>query len=383
MQMNENFRKVEIREIDLNLTNRCNLSCIHCAFSSHSHAHEEIDFGRLCSFIDEAKDFGVQDLHLTGGEPTLFKKLPGVMKIIAEKNIESRLITNGHILSLDKLKAYKDLGLQSIMFSIDGLEETHNIIRGSNVSFKRCIKSVEFAKDLNMKTRVNAVISKRNKDELLELIMFMKKLDVDVFSFFLYSPTGRLVQEQLNFIMEPSEWRELIDSTRELINSEAIVKPEIVFEKGYLWEDEEMDFSQYQGRGGGCFYLNEIIDYLILLANGDLYPCALLTDKNVRYGNIYERSLRDILVNPENRDVYESFRNQTDHCDNCVDWIRCHGACKSYAYSYYNDWNRSDPRCHKIKKEKLRYIPLCPLHKENLLTGKKGGYSEIVLKQEK
>lgn len=375
------FKEVKIREIDLNLTNKCNLNCIHCAFSSHSKDPDELDFERLCEFINEALALGLEDVHLTGGEPTLYKKLPELLEYVTKLGVNARLITNGLLLTESKLKKYKGLGLKSIMYSIDGLEEMHNKIRKHPSSFQKAVESIHIAKQLNYNIRVNAVISKNNIHEIMDLIKYMRNLEIDVFSFFLYSPTGREFKEQLECVVEPPAWRKLIQDIKQFIKTENITKPEIVSEKGFLWNDETMDFDSYKGRGGGCFYLSDILDYLILLANGDLYPCALLTDKGIRYGNIYERSLQDIIDNPENIEIYKGFQQQSDLCNNCFNWNRCHASCKAFSFSYYEDWKKSDPRCNKRLKEEIDFIPLCPLHKENLQTGKEGGYSEKVVEE--
>jgi radical SAM protein with 4Fe4S-binding SPASM domain len=265
------------------------------------------------------------------------------------------------------------------MISVDGLEKTHNMIRGRTDAFLRTVETIKLAKDIGYNVRVNAVVSKLNAAEMKDLILYIAKLDVDVFSFFLYSPTGRNASSQLDNVIGAFEWKKLISELRENIKPSDVGKLQIAFEKGYYYfNNDRMDFSTYRGRGGGCYHLNSICDYLILLANGDVYPCALLTDKDIPYGNVNRNSIKEILSNRNNIEIYREFEKKSDRCTNCASWNFCKGACKAFVFAHYGKWNRSDPRCsdNTIKE----YIPLCPLHKENFFTGQESGYSELVVR---
>lgn len=369
------FKTVGIREIDLNLTNKCNLRCVHCAFSSCSDAPADIEFNRLCQTLIEAKSLGLEDVHLTGGEPTLYLRLNDVIAFSASQGFKTRLLTNGIGLTRKKLSLFRKSGLASIMYSIDGLAETHDAIRGMKGAFQKTVASIREAKDLGFQVRVNAVISNSNRNQIIDLVAYLRTLNIDVFSFFLYTPTGRNAVHQLNKVVAPDEWRRMLDTLRAYIAREGFQEPTIVAESGYLWEKDVLDKESYRGRGGGCYHLPDILDYLIILSNGDVYPCALLTDKSIRYGNIYERSLADIVAAPENHDVYQSFQERDDLCADCADWDACHAGCRAFSFAHYARWGCSDSRCEKRQTPENSYIPLCPLHKENLMTGKKGGYS--------
>jgi hypothetical protein len=93
--------KLNIRSSIYDLTNRCNLRCKGCFFSSSGehHVREEMDIKKWEQFIDKEKNRGVNLAILIGGEPTLcmdrlaafYKRLPtycatnGLIKVSREK----------------------------------------------------------------------------------------------------------------------------------------------------------------------------------------------------------------------------------------------------------------------------------------------------------
>ena len=69
-----------IEELDLQLTLRCNLSCGFCAVAANEQQGPELDPLRILDIIDQAHSLGLQQLHLTGGEPALRSDLEQVIQ---------------------------------------------------------------------------------------------------------------------------------------------------------------------------------------------------------------------------------------------------------------------------------------------------------------
>jgi MoaA/NifB/PqqE/SkfB family radical SAM enzyme len=68
----------EIEFLWLELTNRCNLRCVHCYADSGPHGYKSDrlladDYRRL---VDEARELGCDQVQFIGGEPTLNRDLP-------------------------------------------------------------------------------------------------------------------------------------------------------------------------------------------------------------------------------------------------------------------------------------------------------------------
>jgi radical SAM protein with 4Fe4S-binding SPASM domain len=358
------FESVQLHEIDLNITNRCNLNCIHCAFASNIGDSNELPFEIIREIVNDAKELGCEDIHLTGGEPTLHREFDRVLDLVIDSGLFPRLISNG-TMALQNLRRYRQKGLTHVLFSVDGLESTHDRIRRRHRAFRKTMNRIRDALDLEYHVRVNAVAMRDNLDGL----------GVHVFSIFLYSPTGRNAGQQRDLIVDPYAWRRFKGKLKECSHSSPV---EVVVEKGFLFKDEpEPDWRSLKGRGGGCHYLSMVLDYLIITGDGSVYPCALLNDKDIPYGNIRQRSLREIIERPSTHYLtYQSFQEPAEKCESCREWQRCHGGCRAFAYAFKKAWGVPDPQCQKKPDEDPSFIPLCPLLKENLQEQRASGFSE-------
>lgn len=129
-------RKVTLIEIEV--TERCNLRCPVCFMAAESAdtdpSLEELDEFYEAIFAQLGKDTAVQ---LTGGEPTVRKDLPEIVRMGRKKGFYGiEVNTNGVEISKDNglLEALKAAGLTGIYLQFDGLtEEPYQQIRGANL----------------------------------------------------------------------------------------------------------------------------------------------------------------------------------------------------------------------------------------------------------
>lgn len=370
------FETVRLREIDLNITNRCNLDCMHCAFASSIGDANELPLEVVAQIVEDAQALGCEDIHLTGGEPTVHRAFEDVLRLILDAGMFTRLISNG-TMSHARLARYRAMGLAHLLFSVDGLAESHDRIRGRHGLFDKTMRRAADAIAMGYHVRINAVAMRDNLEDMPALFERCERMGVQTFSVFLYSPTGRNAARQLDLVVDPWAWRR----TKELLRARSAGSATEVFvEKGFHFADEPpLDWAKLPGRGGGCHYLSSILDYLIITGDGNVFPCALLNDKAIPYGNVYRRRIRDIVAEPsEHYRTYLSFREPASQCVDCGQWGHCHGGCRAFAYAFHGTWDRADPQCTRRPGAVPDFIPLCPLYKENLGAGAGSGFSERV-----
>ncbi len=366
---------MKLEEIDLYVTNKCNLKCKFCSVKAGSY-NDEIPLPKIKEIIDEAVKYGLQDLHITGGEPTTRKDLNEIIEYAVSKKLNVRLITNGTLLTKDKLDSLYDHGLRNIMISLDGGEEYHDRVRGVKESYKKTLETIKYAKEKGMFTRVNSVAWKDNCEDIIKLLILFNDMKIEVYSIFLGSPLGYAITQKDNTI-NSEEWKKYCDNVKKLVRKNNFYT-KVVMEKGYLYSDEDpKQILDLGGRGRGCYKITNYTDFLLIRSNGDIYPCVFYSNESEPIGNIYRNTLNEINENFKNNELYKRYGKYPKKCSTCKNVKYCHGGCRGYAKLCSNDWFDKDPRC--TDKTIGKSIPLCPIVKLNINRDMIGGSSEQVL----
>ena len=144
-------------------------------------------------------------------------------------------------------------GLKSIMISLDSFnEETNDKVRGK-LNYKLALKGIKCALKSKLIVRVNSVITKINKDDIYDTIIFLYNIGVKNYSAFYFSPIG-VGRERFDIWLNPEEYYEFWEKINAKIKINNINDMNIIIEKGYEnWEKaKEIDISNFTGCGGGC-----------------------------------------------------------------------------------------------------------------------------------
>lgn len=368
---------MKLTEIDLYLTEKCNLHCPFCSIEANNRHPSAMSLEKIFDTIEEAKKLGLEELHLTGGEPSLRPDLEEIIRFAAKQGLNIRLITNGSIMNQEKLQRLYDAGLRSLMISIDGYEDYHNRVRGKGV-YAKAMKLIESSLLLDEFTlRVNSVAWKDNEREIVELARLFNRMGIHIYSIFLGSPLGFGADAKAN-VFEAREWQRFSNHLQEIVNKEKFTM-QVVIEKGFIFNDEISLEGTLKGRGVGCYDIAGHFDYFLIRGNGDVYPCVFYSNDAPPIGNLHQDNLQALLQRYTTDSFYKAVGRVPEECTSCYLMGTCKGGCRGYAQIYKGDWNRADPRCHLRKTEE--YIPVCPIMKKNLNTGKIGGSSEQALKK--
>src|SRR5271169_264370 len=98
---------------------RCNLSCTYCnEFDDFS---KPVPKAELFRRIDRLKEFGTSIVTISGGEPLLHPELEDVIRHIRKRGIIAGMITNGYLLTRERIESLNDAGLEHLQISIDNV----------------------------------------------------------------------------------------------------------------------------------------------------------------------------------------------------------------------------------------------------------------------
>lgn len=175
-----------LRYLMVEITNRCNLQCLHCYLGEAG--AEDLPFETLRGALDDFEDLGGLRLLVTGGEPLLYPRFRELNESLEGRTYRSVLITNGTL--MDRLDP-AELNFQEVQFSVDGLREGHDLLRGEG-TFERVWSSLHRTLEAGVEVSVATVIHRRNLHELEELGSLLR--DAGVSSWTLEYPVawGRL-----------------------------------------------------------------------------------------------------------------------------------------------------------------------------------------------
>ena len=172
------------KETAIMVTNMCNNNCIMCHsttnFSPDSSTQE------LIKIINESIDGSEEVIQLSGGEPTLRKDLPVILKAIKQKNVKAKIeiMSNGRMFAYDKYT--NDIAklniVDEIFIGIHGhTAELHDKISQSKGSFMQTVKGIKNLQKTRISPKIIVLVHKLNYQHLPEIAEFIKNNFGDIY----------------------------------------------------------------------------------------------------------------------------------------------------------------------------------------------------------
>lgn len=276
-------------EVDLHVTNRCNLKCKHCVYTSGEWEMPDMTLDTVKNLIPSFKKLGVKEVHITGGEPLVNREFFDIAKCLHENGFGTRVQTNGILITPEIAKKLKESGIEYVLISIDGLEKAHNSFRNNDKSFAYAVNAVKICLEAGLYTRVNTVINRSNVQDLPELIKFINTLKPDQHSFFYLTPVGR-GKNIKDLMLSLEEWKD-IEKIVEKAGRENNCIEKIRLQN--VIKDKEND---KKCRDDNC----------LILANGDVYHCVFFIYSPYKLGNIYNEDLYELWTKNINNILEET-----------------------------------------------------------------------------
>jgi len=162
--------KISRLAVDILVTWRCNLRCKKCCVPKTGF---EASLQQFTELLDKLYDIGLRRIVLTGGEPLMREDVSDIARYAKKKGFEIYLSTNGILLK----KRWKKLApyISWISISLDSSTADFNEMMtgaGGAYQFEKIMEFLDYYGGLNKKTakiKLATVITKKNKDHLIEL----------------------------------------------------------------------------------------------------------------------------------------------------------------------------------------------------------------------
>jgi MoaA/NifB/PqqE/SkfB family radical SAM enzyme len=172
--------------VQIPLTNRCNLKCRMCSIPQGKKG--ELSREEIFDLIKQAGAWGIREAILTGGEPFLREDLFEICDYSRSQGIRSVVTTNGTAITSEMARQAVSCGLGHLHFSLDGLEESHDLMRGKG-SFRKSIEAIKLFEGLRRRQDrgpslgVACTVMDHNLEDLPGLLEYADSLGVDVINF--------------------------------------------------------------------------------------------------------------------------------------------------------------------------------------------------------
>ena len=144
-------------QICIDITNRCNLRCLHCFNRSgedlEGRFELELTEAELLRLADDVREMQPQNLCLCGGEPLLRKHtVIAFLRQLRNGRTHPSMVTNGCLLDRETAWSLRQAGLESVQVSIDGADAaTHERMRGVAGCYDRAIRAFHTARETGFK----------------------------------------------------------------------------------------------------------------------------------------------------------------------------------------------------------------------------------------
>lgn len=308
---NQLYVRPDLRCLFIELTDNCNLRCLHCGSNCGPEKAAFISTEMVLDFLKQLKeDFSACDfmICLTGGEPLLHPGFQTIVKAINDCDIPWGMTTNATLIDEKVALMLKNLGMGSISISIDGLKDSHEWLRRVPGCFDKAVEGIKNLQKEGHRVQVTTVVSKKNLLELERLYEFMTSIDVDSWRVVNLEPIGRANTELQDASLNVEEIKSIL----------------------YFIREKRFDPANNMDIRYGCsHYLSfglerEVRDYYFLcgagtriasiLVNGDIYGCLdIERRKELVQGNISKDRFKDVWVNG-----YKNYRiDRSELCNDC------------------------------------------------------------------
>jgi radical SAM family uncharacterized protein len=154
------------------LTYNCNLRCKMCPFWKRPSQDSSLEQEK--AILKQVYNSGACGIAFEGGEPLLRKDLAKILAFSRSLPLHTSLITNGTLLEskIDEISPY----INGVVYvSLDGLEKTHDVIRGVGGCFRKAVRGISATKE-KVAVTINTTIMAENIDEIESMVRLAKEL---------------------------------------------------------------------------------------------------------------------------------------------------------------------------------------------------------------
>lgn len=196
-----------IHKLRVQLTDACNFRCFYCmpTDAKFMAARELLSADELVSIVEHLVDLGIDEVRITGGEPTVRKEFMEIVQRLSYLPIAKLgLTSNGYLLGryLPELSATT---LRHINISLDSLQPDKFLQITHSNTHEKIVSTIRQARNMGFTVKVNCVLFRGiNDDEVADYVRFSAEEGIEV-RFLEYMRIGSAYSENQNRFISAAE----------------------------------------------------------------------------------------------------------------------------------------------------------------------------------
>lgn len=352
------------------ITLKCNLGCLHCGSRAGAARPDELSTAEALDVVRQLAEAGIEEVTLIGGEAYLRNDWLDIAEAIEKAGMRCTVTTGGFAISSETARKMFQAGIRQVSVSVDGLEATHDSLRGRVGSWKRCFETFEHLKRAGIAITANTQINRLSAGELPALYRELKRVGFEAWQIQLTVPMGNAADNH-HLLLQPYELLDFYPKFAELVTlarSEGVaVYPGNNI--GYYGPYERLF------RGGNRIWMGcqAGLSSIGIEADGTLKACPSLPTGAYAAGNLRERSISEYLADSPLMGINlsagkaEGTAHLWGFCATCEFAELCRGGCHWTAHVFFGR-RGNNPYCHhralkmaeKGRRERLELVEYAP-----------------------
>jgi len=307
------------------ITLACDLGCKHCGSRAGKARENELSTEECLDLVAQFAESGIREITLIGGEAYLRDDWHIIAGAISDAGIRCGITTGARNLTQERVDNAVAAGVHTIGISIDGLQHTHDMLRGPG-SFEALIGAAERISKSPIRLTTNSQINRLSLPELPALADRIVAMGSKAWQIAVTVPLGRAA-DRPELVLQPYELLELFPLLVWLKRNHldpAGVRLFPANNVGYFgpYSAELRSGSHFGGCGAGRTTLG-------VEADGGLKACPSLPSEDYTVGNLGASSLES-LSKPDSDLKKLSKRTVDDlwgYCATCYYAEECLAGC--------------------------------------------------------
>jgi nif11-class peptide radical SAM maturase 3 len=335
------------------ITLKCNLACSHCGSRAGRARTKELSTEEALDLVGQMERVGIKEVTLIGGEAFLRPDWLQIARAIDRAGMRCTMTTGGYGITLETARQMKEAGIATVSVSIDGLEETHDRLRGKKGSWQWGFKTMSHLREVGIPFGCNTQINRLSAPDLPLLYERIRDAGAIAWQIQLTVPMGNAA-DNADILLQPYELLDLYPMLARIArrayregvrvqagNNIGYYGP---YERLLRGRGSENEWAFWQGCSAGLSTLG-------IEADGAIKGCPSLPTAAYTGGNIRERSLHEIIEQTEelrfnlNAGTPLGTAHLWGFCKTCEFAELCRGGCTWTAHVFFNR-KGNNPYCH-------------------------------------